>query len=42
LGTRVEVDSGLNAGDRVILNPPVNLAEDSMVRPLPEGAPPDR
>jgi RND family efflux transporter MFP subunit len=42
LGTRVEVDSGINAGDRVILNPPVNLAEDSTVRPLPEGAPPDR
>ena len=33
LGTRVEVDSGINAGDRVILNPPVNLAEDSTVRP---------
>jgi RND family efflux transporter MFP subunit len=42
LGTRVEVDSGLTAGDRVILNPPVNLAEDSTVRPLPEVARPDR
>src|SRR6201987_1934235 len=25
LGTRVEVDSGVKAGDRVILNPPVTL-----------------
>jgi hypothetical protein len=25
LGTRVEVDAGVKAGDQVILNPPVNL-----------------
>jgi RND family efflux transporter MFP subunit len=32
LGTRVEVDTGVKPGDRVILNPPVNLVEGSKVR----------
>jgi RND family efflux transporter MFP subunit len=31
LGTRVEVDTGVNAGDQVILNPPVNLVDGSRV-----------
>jgi RND family efflux transporter MFP subunit len=31
LGTRVEVDTGVNAGDQVILNPPINLADGSKV-----------
>jgi RND family efflux transporter MFP subunit len=33
LGTRVEVDSGIKAGDQVILNPPVTLVDGSRVRP---------
>ena len=33
LGTEVEVDAGLNAGERVILNPPVTLMEGSKVQP---------
>jgi RND family efflux transporter MFP subunit len=33
LGTRVEVDSGIRAGDQVILNPPVTLGDGSRVRP---------
>jgi RND family efflux transporter MFP subunit len=32
LGTRVEVDRGIKAGDQVILNPPVNLADGGKVR----------
>ena len=36
LGTRVEVDSGIRAGDQVILNPPVALADGNKVRALPE------
>jgi hypothetical protein len=32
LGTRVEVDAGVNAGDQVILNPPINLADGSKVQ----------
>jgi RND family efflux transporter MFP subunit len=32
MGTRVEVDAGVKAGDRVILNPPVNLPEGGNVR----------
>jgi RND family efflux transporter MFP subunit len=32
MGTRVEVDSGVKAGDQVILNPPVNLADGSKVQ----------
>ena len=38
LGTRVEVDSGIRAGDQVILNPPVNLVEGGRVQPAPEAA----
>jgi RND family efflux transporter MFP subunit len=33
LGTRVEVDAGLRAGERVILNPPVTLVNGSAVQP---------
>jgi hypothetical protein len=33
LGTRVEVDSGIKAGDQVILNPPVTLVDGSRVQP---------
>jgi RND family efflux transporter MFP subunit len=33
LGTRVEVDAGLNAGERVILNPPVTLVDGAKVQP---------
>jgi hypothetical protein len=36
LGTRVEVDSGIKAGDQVILNPPVTLADGSTVQAKPE------
>jgi RND family efflux transporter MFP subunit len=36
LGTQVEVDGGIKAGDRVILNPPVTLVGGSRVRALPE------
>jgi RND family efflux transporter MFP subunit len=36
LGTRVEVNSGVKAGDQVVLNPPVNLIDGSQVRPRPE------
>jgi multidrug efflux pump subunit AcrA (membrane-fusion protein) len=36
LGTRLEVDSGIKAGDQVILNPPVNLADGSKVQVRPE------
>jgi RND family efflux transporter MFP subunit len=32
LGTQVEVDAGIKPGDRVILNPPVNLVEGSNVQ----------
>src|SRR6478752_3367838 len=32
LGTRVEVNSGVEAGDQVILNPPVNLVDGSKVQ----------
>jgi len=36
LGTRVEVDSGIRAGDQVILNPPVTLIDGNKVRALTE------
>ena len=36
LGTRVEVDSGIKAGDQVILNPPVTLIDGSKVQARPE------
>jgi RND family efflux transporter MFP subunit len=38
LGTQVEVDAGVKAGDQVILSPPVNLADGSKVRPRPNNA----
>ena len=41
LGTRVEVDSGIKAGDQVILNPPVALVDGSKVRIRPADAAPD-
>jgi RND family efflux transporter MFP subunit len=40
LGTRVEVDAGLRAGERVILNPPVTLVNGSKVQVRPLGAGP--
>jgi RND family efflux transporter MFP subunit len=36
LGTRIEVDSGIKAGDQVILNPPVTLVDGNKIRALPE------
>src|ERR1700736_1231210 len=36
LGTRVEVDSGVKAGDQVILNAPVELVDGSKVQATPE------
>jgi RND family efflux transporter MFP subunit len=42
LGTRVEVDTGIKAGDQVILNPPVNLVDGSKVQARPEAAAPGR
>jgi RND family efflux transporter MFP subunit len=38
LGTRVEVDTGIKAGDQVIINPPVTLVDGSMVQIRPEAA----
>jgi hypothetical protein len=32
MGTQVEVDTGVKPGDRVILNPPVNLVEGGKVQ----------
>jgi RND family efflux transporter MFP subunit len=32
LGTQLEVDNGIKAGDQVLLNPPVNLADGSKVQ----------
>jgi hypothetical protein len=32
MGTRVEVDDGVKPGERVILNPPVNLPDGGKVR----------
>jgi RND family efflux transporter MFP subunit len=40
LGTRVEVDAGLRAGERVILNPPVTLVNGSKVQARPLRAAP--
>jgi RND family efflux transporter MFP subunit len=42
LGAQVEVDSGIQSGDQVILNPPVKLVDGSKVQPRPETAAPDR
>jgi RND family efflux transporter MFP subunit len=39
-GTRVEIDAGLRAGERVILNPPVTLVDGSKVQPRPLGVGP--
>jgi hypothetical protein len=36
LGTQVEVDSGIKAGDRLILNPPVTLVDGSKVQVQPQ------
>jgi RND family efflux transporter MFP subunit len=36
LGTRVEVDTGIKAGDQVILDPPVTLIDGSKVQVRPE------
>ena len=38
LGTRVEVDTGIKAGDQVILNPPVTLVDGSKVQLRSEAA----
>jgi RND family efflux transporter MFP subunit len=38
LGTRVEVDSGIRAGEQVILNPPVTLVNGTKVQVRPEAA----
>jgi RND family efflux transporter MFP subunit len=38
LGTRVEVDSGIRAGEQVIVNPPVTLVNGSKVQVRPEAA----
>jgi hypothetical protein len=35
LGRQVLVNSGVNRGDQVILNPAVDIAEGSKVRPRP-------
>jgi RND family efflux transporter MFP subunit len=34
LGTQVEVDDGVNQGDQVVVNPPVNLVDGSKVRAI--------
>jgi RND family efflux transporter MFP subunit len=38
MGTQVEADSGIKAGDQVILNPPVSLVDGSRVQPRVEAA----
>ena len=40
LGTQVEVDDGVNQGDQVVVNPPVNLVEGSKVRAIAQPAAP--
>ena len=40
LGTRLEVDAGLSAGERVILNPPVTLVNGSRIQPRQLGSHP--
>jgi RND family efflux transporter MFP subunit len=42
LGAQVEVDSGIQAGDQVILNPPVTLVDGGKVQPRPEAAAPNK
>src|SRR6202030_2994490 len=39
LGTRVAVNAGLKAGERVILNPPVNLIDGAKVQARPDATP---
>ena len=41
-GTSVEVSDGLKAGDQVILNPPVDLADGSKVQARAETPPPEK
>jgi RND family efflux transporter MFP subunit len=38
LGARVEVDSGIKAGDQVIINPPINLVDGGKVQPAGSAA----
>jgi RND family efflux transporter MFP subunit len=40
LGTRLEVDAGLSAGERVVLNPPVTLVNGSRIQPRQLGSRP--
>jgi RND family efflux transporter MFP subunit len=40
LGTQVQVDAGLSAGERVILNPPMTLVDGSKVKPHPDATTP--
>jgi RND family efflux transporter MFP subunit len=40
LGTQVQVDAGLSAGERVILNPPVTLVDGSKVQLRPDATTP--
>ena len=40
LGTQVQVDAGVSAGERVILNPPVTLVDGSKVQPRPDATTP--
>jgi RND family efflux transporter MFP subunit len=42
LGTQVEVDAGVKAGEPVILDPPVTLVDGSKVQPIPEAAAPEK
>jgi RND family efflux transporter MFP subunit len=40
LGTHVQVDAGVSAGERVILNPPVTLIDGAKVQPHPDATAP--
>jgi RND family efflux transporter MFP subunit len=40
LGTQVQVDAGVSAGERVILNPPVNLIDGAKVQPRADATAP--
>ncbi|HEX3570517.1 MAG TPA: efflux transporter periplasmic adaptor subunit, partial [Acidobacteriaceae bacterium] len=42
MGAQVEVDSGVKAGDQVILNPPVNFADGNKVQVRTEAAAPNK
>ena len=39
LGTTVEIDAGLNRGDRIVDNPPDSLANGELVHPQQSSAP---